>query len=112
MRQFVAVLSLVLVCFSSGCAKHYYQEGKTLGQCKQAGRDCYAEFKKYQDPDDTEELPRLDVVYDYEGNFMDACMKEKGYRIVAENKLPLRVKREAPDRWVRQDRGFAGTLDE
>jgi len=113
MTRFVAVLSLVFVCFSSGCAsKYYYQEGKTLTQCKQTCKGCYAEFGKYQSPAH-DEPGAYNIAYDHEGNFMDACMLDKGYSVVKENKLPLRVKREDPDRWAsRRQRGFAGTLDE
>jgi len=112
MTRFATVLSLVFVCFSSGCAKYYYQEGKTLEECKQAGKECYAEFEKFQDPD--HDAPgTYNISYDHEGNFMDACMQDRGYRVVSENKLPLRAKRKDPDRWAsRRQRGFAGTLDE
>lgn len=111
MARCATLLSLVLVCFVSGCAKYYYQEGRTLEDCRQDAKGCYADFKKVQDPEYREEVPRYNIVYDHEGNFLDACMDDKGYEIVTEKKLPLSVKREAPDRWVRSHRGLAGTLD-
>ena len=111
MARWATVLSLVLVCFFSGCAKYYYQEGKTLEECRQDAKGCYADFKKYQDRDDRDEVGRYNVVYDYEGTFMDSCMDDKGYGIVSESKLPLKVKREDTDRWSRVHRGLSGTLD-
>ena len=112
MTRFATVLLWALVCFFSGCAKYYYQEGKTLEQCKQAGKECCAEFQKYQDPAH-DDPGRYNIAYDHEGIFMDACMQDRGYGLVTENKLPLRVKRKDPDRWAsRRQRGFAGTLDE
>ncbi len=112
MARFTTAVLLAFVCLSCGCAKYYYQEGKTLGQCKQAGRECYAEFEKFQSPDH-DDPGTYNISYDHEGNFMDACMQDKGYEVVSENKLPLRVKREDPDRWAsRLQRGSAGTLDE
>jgi hypothetical protein len=53
----------------------------------------------------------------YEHKFMEECMKRKGYRLVAEDKLPLEVKRQDPDSSLRgflygQRRGIAGTVDE
>jgi len=99
-------------CLFAGCSKFYYQEGKTLDQCRRSYAECAAEFKKFQDPDAPEELGRYNVVYDYEGKFMDTCMQEKGYQILPENKLPLRVKREKPDPAGWSRRGLAGPLDE
>jgi hypothetical protein len=44
---------------------------------------------------------------------MEDCMKQKGYSAVKENELPLRVRREDPDRtdnWF--TKGVAGSLEE
>ena len=110
-HRMIAVM-LGLAWLLAGCSKHYYQEGKTIEQCRQSCKECAAKFKKLQDPNAPEELGRYNISYDHEGIFMDACMLEKGYRIVPENKLPLNVKRENPDPWVRSKRGLAGTLVE
>ena len=111
MMKYAIVLSLALLCFFSGCAKYYYQEGKTIAECEQDFRECGTELKKYQDPN-TEDPARYNISYNYEGKFMDTCMKDRGYRIVSEDKLPLRVKRKDPDPWITKQRGLAGALDE
>ena len=45
-----------------------------------------------------------------EYKFVEACMKEKGYSLVSEGKLPLDVKRQDPPGWY--VRGVAGKLEE
>jgi hypothetical protein len=48
----------------------------------------------------------------YEFEFMEDCMVQKGYRPVKESKLPLRVKREDPDQLLHwRLRGVAGTVN-
>lgn len=108
MKIFVALLLACLVCLSVGCAKYYYQEGKTFEQCAADRADCLSELKKrlgteYQQPGS----------YEYE--FMEDCMNRKGYRLVTENELPLDVKRQDPDTSLRGQlygyrRGIAGEL--
>ncbi len=116
-HRMIAVM-LASAWLLAGCSRHYYQEGKTIEQCRQSYKECAAKFKKIQDPNAPEELGRYNVSYNYEGKFMDTCMREKGYQIVAENKLPLDVRREKPDPWTppwpwtRSQRGLAGTLVE
>jgi hypothetical protein len=73
----------------SGCAKYWYQEGKTFEQCKQDRSDCLAELKRRSD------FQKGSA--DYEFKFMAECMKKKGYRLVSESELPLDAKRERPD---------------
>jgi hypothetical protein len=95
---------LVISSFFIGCAQYYYQEGKSFDECKQDRVDCYAELEK-----------RVEVVTasDYEFKFMKECMRQKGYKIVTEDKLPLDVKRHRPDRSLNWFvRGIAGELDE
>ena len=46
----------------------------------------------------------------HEAKFIEECMKEKGYKSVTENDLPLRVKRKDPPKWYMH--GVAGTLEE
>ena len=90
MKSFTVLLLLCLICFSAGCAKYYYQEGKSYEQCKMDRVDCLTELKK-----------RLAVETSrpgsYEYDFIEECMKLNGYRLVTENKLPLDVKRQKPD---------------
>lgn len=90
MKNFAITLLVCLICFSGGCAKYYYQEGKTFEECAKDRMDCLNEVKQ-----------RLGTVSqrpgDYEYKFIEDCMKRKGYRLVTENKLPLDVKRLGPD---------------
>jgi len=111
MRILTATLLCALACLLCGCGKYYYQPSKTLTECKQDARDCWSELQKYNDHHADEDPARYNIAYDYEGKFLDTCMKEKGYDIVTEPKLPLRVKREKPDPWDLYDRGLAGQLD-
>ena len=108
MKISVALLLACLICLSAGCAKYYYQEGKTFEECAKDRMDCLDDLKQ-----------RLDTVSqrpgDYEYKFIEDCMKRKGYRLVTENKLPLDVKRQDPDTSFQGQlygyrRGIAGTL--
>ncbi|MHC4648445.1 MAG: hypothetical protein ACYTBJ_23550 [Planctomycetota bacterium] len=103
MTKFFAVVSLASMCLCTGCAKYWYQEGKTFEECKRDRQECFNELKKYSD---------WERMGDYEFGFMEDCMKEKGYRLVTEDKLPLRVKREEPDRTFHvRLKGIAGTIE-
>lgn len=109
MKNLTVLLLLGLICLSGGCAKYYYQEGKTFQECARDRADCYAELQKRLA--DQSQRPG-----DYEHKFMEDCMKQKGYRLVTENKLPLDVKRQDPDTSLQGQlygyrRGIAGTLD-
>jgi hypothetical protein len=110
MKSGAILLLVTIVCFCSGCAKYYYQEGRSFGECAADRADCMSELKK-----------RLAVESKrpggYEYKFMEECMKGKGYRLVTEGKLPLDAKRKDPDSSLRgviygQRRGIAGTVDE
>ena len=110
MRCWVAVLLVTLTCLGTGCAKYYYQEGKSFNECKKDCVDCMTELSK-----------RLAVQSQspggYEYRFIEECMKDRGYRLVTEDKLPLGAKRQDPAQTLRgilygQRRGIAGTLDE
>ena len=46
MRCWVAVLLVTLTCLGTGCAKYYYQEGKSFTECKKDCVDCMAELSK------------------------------------------------------------------
>ena len=110
MRCCAGVLLVIFVCFCSGCAKYYYQEGKTFTQCTNDRAGCLVELNK-----------RLAIKSQspgsYEHKFIEECMKHRGYRLVAEDKLPLGAKRQDPAQTLRgilygQRRGIAGTVDE
>jgi hypothetical protein len=110
MKNFPVLLMLVFMCLFAGCAKYFYQEGKSFNECASARKDCYDELQK-----------RLAVKTkrpgDYEHKFMEDCMERKGYMLVTENKLPLNAKRQKPDTTLQgylygYRRGMAGALDE
>ena len=110
MKCWTFVLLVVLVCSFSGCAKYYYQEGKSFTQCQKDRADCMAELNK-----------RLAVQSrrpgGYEYKFIEDCMKRRGYELVTEGKLPLGAKRQDPAHTLRgilygQRRGLAGAVDE
>ena len=93
----------ILLLFSSGC-RYWYQEDKSFADCESDLRQCYGELKTYAD---------MDMIGSYEMDFMKDCMKQKGYKLVSESKLPYKVKRRDPDSdtfWVLA--GVSGTLDE
>ena len=95
----------MLICVLAGCTQYWYQEGKTFEQCRQDRLDCFNELKKYTD------LQHGSADYDFK--FMAGCMKQKGYRLVTEDKLPLTVKRERPDRTLHYRlKGIAGGIIE
>ena len=108
MKSWMTLMLVVGVCFCSGCAKYYYQEGKTFEQCKKDCEECAAELAKRV----TNNKPGS-----YEHKYMEECMTQKGYISVSEGDLPLSVKREDPDLSLRgliygRRRGLAGALEE
>ena len=107
-RLIVVTLMLVMSSFFTGCATYYYQEGKIFEECVKDYSECYAEYEKYEDPD----LVGKRGPDNYEGKFMDDCMKQRGNKIVSADELPLRVKRLHPDWFLKWQRGLAGTIDE
>ena len=93
MKKFLVILPLlVLITFFTGCTSYWYQEGTTYEECKSDLQQCIAEMKKYSDKD-----VNLGV---YDLRFEKECMKQRGYRLVKERKLPLRVRRQGPDSFV------------
>ena len=110
-RRTLILILLALACFLPGCGKYYYHQAKPLAQCRQDASQCLGELYEYRDANAEEDPARFNVAYDYEGKFLDTCMKDKGYKITSEHKLPLKVKRENPDPWNLYDRGLAGTID-
>lgn len=109
MKTRIGMLLLLLICLSAGCGKYWYQEGKTFEECKRDRQECVNELQKYADSD----APPLAFGGDYEHKFVKECMEQKGYRLVTEGKLPLRVKRQDPESDYRQViHGIAGTVEE
>jgi hypothetical protein len=104
MRLFLTalLLAIALVCLG-GCAKYWYQEGKTFEQCRKDLAASQAEAIRYSDVERTNGIGR------YEGKFVHESMEKKGYQLVGESKLPVRVKRESSP--VFGIPGVAGTID-
>ncbi len=95
-----------LAVLATGCQRMYwYQDGKTFDECRADYEDCQAEL-----------LKRTDRRYasSYKYRFLDNCMRERGYEVVAEKGLPLDVAREdpmVPSDWPGVHAyGVAGTL--
>lgn len=99
-------LAVGLVVLAAGCQpKYWYQEGKTFDECKADNDDCWTEL-----------LKRTDLTHksNYKDRFLENCMREKGYELVAEKDLMLDIKREDPPvlsdfPWIHAY-GVAGTL--
>lgn len=101
---------LVFISLFAGCAKYYYQEGKTFNECASARKDCDAELQKRL-------ADRSHSTTGYEHKFMKDCMERKGYQLVTEDQLPLDAKRQDPDSSLKgflygYRQGIAGALDE
>ena len=104
MKNLFLMFMLSLFLFQSGCAKYWYQEGKTFDECKQACAECFKELTKHTD--------FTSPTVDYEIKYMNKCMQEKGYREVSAKELPLSVKREEPETSLSwRARGIAGTIE-
>ena len=107
MKRFTGLCLLCLAFLNAGCAKYYYQEGKSFEECEKDRLACFNELKKRAD---------WDVPGAYEYEYMDKCMQRKGYRLVKESELPDDVKRQDPPdtvmgRIYESRYGMAGTLD-
>lgn len=87
----------------SGCAKYWYQEGKSFEQCQKDLAASQAEAFRYSD------VARTDGLGRYESKFVHRSMEQKGYELVSESELPVRVKRESSP--VFGIPGVAGTID-
>lgn len=97
------MLIWALILFQAGCAKYWYREGTSFEECRCARADCFAELSRRTDFGDP-----LD---DYDVEFLDACMRAKGYRPVFSNELPMLVKRDAPESSLNwRLHGVAGTV--
>jgi hypothetical protein len=99
MRNIFVVILLVLV---SGCTKYWYNPSRTFEQCEYDRLQCFKQLGKLSD---------LNSSTNYKLEYMKECMKDKGYKLVGENKLPLDVKRQAPDNTIHwQLKGISGRL--
>jgi len=97
------VMLLFLFLFPGGCAKYWYQEGKSFEECKQARAECFEELKKRTDFSGS--------TVEYEIEYMNECMEAKGYREVSAKELPLDARREEPETTLHwRVRGVAGSL--
>jgi hypothetical protein len=110
MKSSLVLLMLVFICLFSGCAKYYYQEGRSFDECASARKDCVAELQKRL-------ADQSQKAGGYEHKFMEDCMARRGYMLVTEDKLPLDAKRQDPDSSLKgflygYRRGIAGALDE
>jgi hypothetical protein len=49
MKKLFGVNALILIplCLFAGCAKYWYQEGKTITEVKQDQKVCFEELEKY-----------------------------------------------------------------
>lgn len=107
MNKFLRISTLIVLslCFCTGCATYWYQEGKTFTECKQDNLGCYEEMKRYSS--DWENLGK------HEFGLMEDCMVQRGYRLVTERELYVRVKRELADPSVPwMIHGVAGFVEE
>jgi hypothetical protein len=104
MRLVVGGALLLSVCVLGGCSKYWYQEGKTFKQVSEDLAACQEEAERYCD-----DLGSGRALDSYDGPFVRQCMEERGYRLVTEKGLPLRVRRESSP--VFGVPGVAGTID-
>lgn len=102
-----AGLTVALVVLATGCQrKYWYQEGKTFDECKADHEDCWAELRKRSN---------LRYPSSYTHEFLENCMRQRGYELLIQKNLPLDVRREEPDApsdvpWY-YAYGVAGTSD-
>ena len=102
MKKIFSITLLALMCCFAGCTSFWYQEGKTFKECGRDLSECRSEMQKYSDK--SMNLGIYDLKYE------EDCMKQKGYRLVKERDLPLRVRRQGLDS-IGGHYGIAGTLE-
>jgi len=98
-----AMLVMPLLLWVAGCGPEYwYDEDRTFEQCRDDYCACLDELEGYSDQT---------ALGEYELNFLDDCMKRRGYKRVTENKLPLQTRRLRPDQTIHYRlRGLAGSV--
>ena len=104
MKQSVFIIAgCFLLIFISGCTQYWYQEGASFDQCKQDQKACLDALLKRSD---------MSYVSDYEIEYMKTCMQEKGYRLVTEKELPMKVRRRKPETSLHwRMKGIAGSVE-
>jgi len=103
MRLICIGVLLLSIGFLGGCAKYWYQDGKSFDETTRALEACQVEASRYADVNRTLGLGG------YTEKFVKECMRKNGYDLVREKELPLRVKRESSP--VFGFAGIAGTID-
>ena len=104
MKKFFSITLLTLMCCFAGCTSFWYQEGKTFEECRRDLRECRSEMQKYSDK--SYNLGAYDLKFEKD------CMEQRGYRLVKERDLPLRVRRQGPESSIEGHHGVAGILEE
>ena len=103
-RVITATLILIPMLLFTGCTTYWYQADKTIEECKQDRDECIGELEKYSS--------NWRDMGDYEFKFMEDCLRQKGYTLLKEKELPLRVKREDPKSSLHWKlHGVAGTTE-
>jgi hypothetical protein len=103
MKYLLMGVFAVSLLATGGCAKYWYQEGKSFTETSQDLAACQGEAARYADTERTLGLGG------FERKFVAECMDKKGYRLVPESELPMRIKRETTP--VFGIPGIAGTID-
>jgi hypothetical protein len=58
-------------------------------------------------------IPSFALGRDYWQRFVNECMEQRGYRLVTENELSMRIRRQAPESTpARIIHGIAGSLED
>ncbi|AQT68650.1 hypothetical protein STSP2_01819 [Anaerohalosphaera lusitana] len=102
-QTIACLLLLAAAVLVSGCNRYWYQSGISFDQAVQDWEDCEAELRKRSTLDNRWSS--------YPVEFEKACMKQKGYELLREGKLPLTAKRQDPESVDLVNFGVAGELD-
>lgn len=104
-KMFFLMFVSALFILPAGCAKYWYQEGKSFDECKRDRDECFKGLTKRTD--------FTSPTVDYEIKYMNECMQSKGYREVSAKELPMDVRRKEPETTLHwRTRGIAGTVAE
>jgi hypothetical protein len=88
MKTSTWTLLLSVICLMSGCTQYWYQPGVTLDQAKQDHHECFRGLLLQQQPATSMTSSQLQE--------MNACMAQKGYRLVDAGQLPKSADRIGP----------------
>ncbi len=103
MKRLLTTALLLVLLFSASSCTYWYKPCKSFDTCKYDLQQCACEMRQYSN----KSQPSA-----YEVDFVKDCMKQKGYKLVTENKLPRCVKRRGPRTetfWLMA--GTSGTID-